>query len=50
MHLLAEKKGFEDKYKDLNILPKVDKVDIAGTMEAIGVVRVPLAYTIRKAI
>ena len=48
----------KDEYKDPNVLPKVNKADIVGTIEVIeeylrlccGVVRVPLAYVIRKTI
>ena len=58
VHLLADQKRLKDKYKDPNMLPKVIKVDMAGTMEAMeeylrschGVVRAPLAYIIRKTI
>ena len=58
MHLLVGQKRLEDEYKDLDVLPKVNKADIAGMMESIkeylksccGVVRAPLAYIIRKTI
>ena len=44
--------GQKEKYKDPNTLPKINKSDMAGTMEAIkeflllqhGVRRAPLAY------
>ena len=56
VHLLAGQKTLKDKYKDPNVLPKVSKSDMAGTIEAIkeylrlccGVVRAPLAYVIKK--
>ena len=51
--LLAGQKMLEDEYKDLHVLPKVNKTDVAGMMESTkeylwshhGVLRVPLAYT-----
>ena len=56
--LMTGHKKLKDKYKDPNVLPKINKSDIAGTMEAIkeylrlhhGVIRAPLAYVIRKTI
>ena len=50
VHLLAGQKRLEDKYKDPDVLPRVNKADMAGMMEAIkeylrschGVMRVPL--------
>ena len=56
--LLTGQKWLEDKYKDPNVVPKVNKADMAGTMEAIkeyqrschSVMRAPFAYIIRKAI
>ena len=58
MHLLAGKKKLEDKHRDLNVLPKINKSDMAGMMEAIkehlrfhcSVVSALLAYNIRKTI
>ena len=48
----------KDKYKDPNILPKVNMADVTGAMNAIkeylrsccGVTLVPLAYFIMKTI
>ena len=56
--LLAGQKRLKDKYKDQDMLPKVNKAVMAGTLEAIedylrschDVVRAPLAYIIRKTI
>ena len=56
MHLLAGQKMLEDEYKDHNVLCKVNKANMARRIEAIkeyqtshcGVMRVPLAYIIRK--
>ena len=56
--LLAGQKKHEDKYKDPEVLPKVNKAVMTGTMEFIeehlrlhcGVIREPHAYVIRKAI
>ena len=56
--LLAGQKRLKDEYKDLDVLPKVNKSDMARTIESIkeyleshyGVVRVPLASIIRKTI
>ena len=58
MHLLAGQKKLEDEYNDPDVLPKINKSDRAGMMEAIeeylrschGVMRAPLAYIIRKTI
>ena len=54
--LLASQKTLEDNYKDLDMLPKVKKADMAGTMEAIkvclrscgSILRAPLVHIIRK--
>ena len=54
--LLAGQKKLKDEYKDLNVLPKINKSDIEGMMESIeeylrschGIVRAPLAYVIMK--
>ena len=51
-------KRLKDSYKDPDVLPKVNKADMAGMMESIveylrshcGVVRTPLVYVIRKTI
>ena len=56
MHLLACQKRLGDEHKDPDVLPKFNKADMARTMESIkeylrlhhGVIRVPLAYIIRK--
>ena len=58
VHLMAGQKKLEDEYKDSNVLLKINKSDMAGTMEAIkeylrsccGVIWAPLAYIIRKTI
>ena len=58
VHLLASQKRLKDKYKDPDMLFMINKADIAGMMETTeeylrsycGVVRVPLAYIIRKMI
>ena len=58
MHLLAAEKMLKDEYKDLDMLPKVHKTDIEGTMESIKeylrscyeVMRAPLAYITRKTV
>ena len=58
VHLLARQNRFKEKYKNSHMLPKVNKADMAGMMEAIkeyikshhGVMRAPLAYIIRKTI
>ena len=58
VHLLAGEKKLEEKYKDPDVLPKINKSDMAWTMEAIeeylrsrqGVIKAPLAYIIRKTI
>ena len=36
VHLLVGQKMLEDEYKDPDVLPKVDKADMAGTMELIN--------------
>ena len=35
MHLLAGQKKLKDEYKDIDMMPKINKSDMAGTMEAI---------------
>ena len=58
LHLMTGQKKLEDKYKDPKVLPKINKSDMAGTVEAIkeylrlhcGVIRAPLAYVVRKTI
>ena len=58
MHFLAGQKKLKDEYKDPNVLPKINKSDMTGTMESIkeylilhrGVARAPLAYIIQKTI
>ena len=58
MHQLAGYKKLKDEYKDPDVLPKVNKADMAGTMESIkeylrsycGIIRATLAYIIRKTI
>ena len=35
LHLMASQKKLEDKYKDPNVLPKINKSDMARTMEAV---------------
>ena len=58
MHLMTGQKKFEEEYKDPNVLPKINKSDMAGTIEAIKeylrlhhqVDWAPLAYVIRKTI
>ena len=58
VHLLAGQKRLEDKYKDQDVLPKVNKTYMTGMIEAIkeylrsphSVLRVPFAYIIRKTI
>ena len=49
--LMAGQKKLKDEYKDADVLPKINKSDMAGMMEAIdeylksccGVVRAPLS-------
>ena len=49
--LKTGQKKLKDEYKDSNVLPKINKFDMAGIMEAIkeylrsshGIIRVPLA-------
>ena len=56
--LMTGQKKLEDKYKDPNVLPKINKSDMEGMMEAIkeyfrlhhGVIRAPLTYITRKTI
>ena len=56
--LLPDKKRLEHNYKDLDILPKVNKAALIGTIEAIeeylrlhhGAMRAPFAYIIGKTI
>ena len=35
VHLMTEQKKLKDEYKDSDMLPKISKSDVAGTMEAI---------------
>ena len=56
--LLAGQKRLKDECKDADVLPKVNRINMAEMMEDIkeylrlhhSVVRVPLAYIIRKTI
>ena len=56
--LLTGQKRLKNEYKDPDVLPKVNKADVIGTMEAINeylrlchaIVRTPLAYIITKTI
>ena len=56
MCFLVGQKKLEDKYKDPDMLLKINKSDMAGTMQSIkeylrahhGVIKEPLAYVIRK--
>ena len=58
LHLTMGQKKLEDKYKDLDVLLKINKSDMAGMIEAIkeylrschGVVLALSAYIIRKTI
>ena len=58
MCLLTGQEKLKDEYKDPDVLLKINKSDMAETMESIkeylrshhGVVRAPLAYIIRKTI
>ena len=58
MHLVVDPKRLKDKYKDPDVLPKVNKAHMAETMESIkeylrschGVVKAPLAHVITKTI
>ena len=58
VNLLASQKGLEDNCKDTDMLPKVNKADMAVTMKVIkeylrsycGVMSAPLAYYIRMRI
>ena len=52
---MACQKKLEDEYEDPGMLLKINKSDMAGTMEAIeelhhGVMQAPLAHVIRKTI
>ena len=57
VHLLAGQKRLKEKYKDPDVLPKVNKANMVGTIEDIkeylrschGFVRVLLTYIIMKA-
>ena len=56
--LMTGQKKLNDKYKDPDILPMINKSDMAGTMEAIkeyfrschSVMRAPLTHVIKKTI
>ena len=56
-HVVGQKKC-KDEYEDPNMLPKINKSDMAGMIKSIGeylrlchgVVKDPLAYVIRKMI
>ena len=58
MYLLAGHKRLKDEYKDLDVLSKVSKADMAGSMGSIkqylrsqhDVMRAPIAYVIRMTI
>ena len=58
MCLLAGQKRLKDEYKDLDMLPKVKMVDVAGMIESSeeylrschGIIRALLPYVIRKII
>ena len=58
VHFLVGQKKLEDENKDPEMLPKINKSDMAGMMESIeeylrshhGVIKAPLAYVIRKTI
>ena len=58
VHLLVDHNRLEDDYKVQDVLLKINKADMKGTIEAIkeylrschGVERAPLAYIIRKTI
>ena len=54
MCLLAGQKRLEDTYKDPDVLPKVNKTNMAGMKEYLPsccrVIRASLAYIIRKTI
>ena len=53
--LVTQKKQLKDEYKGPNTLPKINKTDMARTMESIeeyhrlhhGVMKAPLTYIIR---
>ena len=56
VHLSAGQKKLKDEYKDPDVLPKINKSDMAGKMKSIkeklsaclSVIKAPLAYVIRK--
>ena len=56
--LMAGQKKLEDKYKDPNVMPKINKPDMEGTMKTIkeylrlclGVIQAPFSHVIRKTI
>ena len=56
IHQLAGQKRLEDIYKDLDMLPKDNKAEMTGMINAVeenlrlhhGVVRAPFVYVIRK--
>ena len=58
VHFLVGQKKLEDKYKDPNVLSKINKPDMAGMMESIeecirahpSVIKAPLVYIIMKTI
>ena len=58
VHLLAGQKRLKDEYKNPDVLPKINKTDMAGSMESVkeyirsccGVMRAPFAYMDRKTI
>ena len=58
MCLMTGQKKLEDECKDPDMLPKINKLDMAGIMKAIkeylrshhGVIWVPLAYVTQKTI
>ena len=58
VHLLEGQKRLKDEYKDPDVLPKINKADMARMMKSIkeylrsqhGVMRAPLAYIMRKTI
>ena len=56
VHLITGQKKLKDKYNNPDVLPGVNKADMAGTMKSIkeylrshnGVMRALIAYIIRK--
>ena len=58
VHRLTGQKKIEDEYSDSYVLPKVNKVNMTGMIEAIGeyigshygVEKVSLTYTVRKTV